>query len=231
MEIVLIHGVSSLPGEERLKLLIKKMKKEFPRAKIIVPNYLGKYPKLSFLWRQSSLCDYTAFCMTKITSERSGWPRILIGYSFGGVIARLLEERLNFQARAVILVGTPNKGIKLSLWEKVFLKILLSKLSIEEVEENSWFLRKLNEAYQRWSPSARYYLIAGKYDKRVPIESALGIKSYKNIVIDTDHSGLIPRKPTSKPNAIGAIIEILKEEASYSTPSFFISLDKIWIFC
>ena len=156
----------------------------------------------------------------------SGEPTILIGYSMGGLIARTLVERLEIRAQAVVLVGTPNKGIKLSWWEKLLLRIF-KKPCVRGMLPESPGLQHLNkeyiEEYKEKKLVTRYYLIAGKEDKKVPLNSAMGIiDAQGSIILSTDHSGLIPRKPTSKPNAIGEIIKILKKEINLSTPSFFI---------
>lgn len=219
MDIVLIHGFSSLRGEERLKLLIEEIKKELPKAKIIVPNYLERYGRFAKIRAgRKKIADYAGLCWATIEKETSGEPLILIGYSMGGLIARVLVEKVGIQAKAVILVGTPNRGIKLSRWEKLLLKIVRRPL-IEDAKEHSKFLRELNENYKKLSIKTKYYLIAGWQDKRVPPSSVHAIEAKKHItLLGVDHSGLIPRKYIW--GAIHPIIEILKKEAEIETASF-----------
>jgi hypothetical protein len=176
---------------------------------------------------KKSVLEYARICKGIILKQKVNGPIFIIGYSLGGLITRVLVEMLQIDAQAVILVGTPNKGIKLNCWEKLILwgKLILKILkrpAIEEMLPNSQFLRKLNENYPKLQLKTKYYLIAGQKDKRVPLNSALGIEGKKIIIPQCDHSGLIPKKPTSKPNAIGAIINILKEEVLRLTSSFLL---------
>ena len=219
---MIIHGFSSLPVEKRLKLLIEKIKDEFPEVKIIAPNYLEHYGKFGIQAGRLDIFHYALVCRNKIRDEIIDGPIIFIGYSMGALIARMLVEQFRIEAKAVILVGGPNQGIKLSFWEKLFTKNILC---VKDMKKDSPLLRSLNLAYEDNKPTARYYLIAGEKDKRVPLNSALGIEGKKIIIPQCDHSGLIPKKPTSKPNAIGAIINILKEEVNLKTSSFL--LEKI----
>jgi hypothetical protein len=225
---VIIHGFSSLPAEKRLKLLIKKIKDEFPKAKIIVPNYLEKYQRPAiFTAGKKSIWEYAEDCKRIIEKEKREGPLFIVAFSLGGLIARVDVEQKGIEAHAVILVGTPNKGIKLNRWEKLILKIF-KRPAIEETLPNSQFLRKLNEDYSKLQLKTKYYLLAGSKDKRVPIWSALGIEFIKSdgtFIGSTDHSGLIPKEPKSTPNAIDIIIQILKSEAGFQSASFL--LEKI----
>ena len=222
MNIVLIHGFSSLPAKERLKLLIEKVKKEFPEAKIIIPNYLEKYQKpVIFTAGKKNILEYAKICKDIIEKERVPGPIFIAGYSLGGILARTGVEKLGINTQALILIGTPNEGIRLNFWEKVLLR-LIKRQVIEEILPNSKFLRELNENYERLNLQTRYYLLAGENDKRVPLWSALGIefiKSSGSFIGSTDHSGLIPKKPKSG-TAIDAITQILKKEAGFQSASF-----------
>ena len=221
--VVIIHGFSSLPVEKRLKLLIEKIKEEFPKAKIICPDYLEKYQKPVVLTAgKKSILEYAKICKEIILKQKVNGPVFIIGYSLGGLLARVLVETMEINAQAIILVGTPNKGIKLNRWEKLILKIL-KRPAIQEMLPNSQFLKKLNEDYSRLQLKTKYYLLAGSEDKRVPIWSALGIefiKSEGTFIGSTNHSGLIHKELKSPPTAIDIIIQILKREADFQSASF-----------
>lgn len=221
MNIVVIHGFSSLPGKKRLKLLIEKIKEELPTARILVPEYLEKYSRLGIIVvGKKSIAEYAAICKKNIEGVKG--PIFIIGYSSGGLITRVLIEKLGVEVKAAILVGTPNKGIKLNRWEKLLVKIIKRPV-IEEMLAGSEFLQKLNQDYRRLVSSTKYYLLAGSKDKRVPIWSALAIEilqSQGTFIGSTNHSGLIPKKPKSELTAIDIIIKILKEEAGFRSASF-----------
>ena len=227
MNIVLIHGFSSLPAKERLKLLIEKIAKELPGVTIIVPNYLERYSRLGIITAgKKSITEYAIICKSIIETKKGKGPLILVGYSLGGLVARVLVEKMKINAQAVILVGTPNMGVKLNRWEKLLIKII-KRPTIEEMLPNSEFLKNLNENYEKLWLQTRYYLLAGTKDKRVPLESALAkiILSEGEAIGTTNHSGLIPKKPKKnklKPDAIDIIIKILRKEAGFQSASFLL---------
>lgn len=234
--IVLIEGFCSIRGSKRLKVLEGEIKKEFPEATVIVPEYFERYGWASSFWRKTHISDYARRVFSKIVEEtgadfmagfmvnstldsflgkETDGSIILIGYSMGGLVCRSLVERLSFPATAVILVGAPHKGIHYSIFRKLFLKIVRVPCLLQ-MERGSDFLRRLNE-----SPMSRYYWIGGKRDKIVSIGSAIPeellenkLKSYKGIeIVDTDHYSLIPVKNEDlKKSAIPAIIKILQKE-------------------
>jgi len=220
--IVLVEGFSSTRGKERLEVLAEEIKREFPEAKIVIPEYFERYGKIGKFFRRKTIQEYSQRVYEEIAFElrKETAPQIiLIGYSMGGLICRYLVEKKKFLARTVILVGTPNKGIiSLSLKERLLLKIL--KVScVEEMKENSQFLRDLN----RGPIPTNYYLIGSKKDERIPLWSAIpleifgeSIRSRGIKVLDTDHSGLIPFIPKTRKeienSAIPKIIEIIRKE-------------------
>jgi len=214
--IVLIEGFSSIRGKERLRVLAEEIRKQFPGAgiEIFIPHYFERYGRIGRYFRKKTIPEYANIVGRMIEFGTSSKSVILIGYSMGGLIARYLVEKMEFPAKTVILIGTPNKGIKLSRWEKLFLKII-SVPCIEDMKENSKFLRRLGI-----KSLPNYYWLGSDRDERVPLSSSIpseiryNTRGYAGLgVFSTDHSGLIPKTPkTSKDSAIPAIIKILKKE-------------------
>jgi hypothetical protein len=210
INIVIVHGFSSLPAEKRLKLLIEKIKEELPQTKLIVPNYLESYGMFAKIFAgRKRIFQHSLSCWRKIKDQIGSGPRIFIGYSLGGLIVRMLIEKFSVEAKAAILVGCPNRGIKFSFWEEMFVNLLNLRCA-KEMKEGSAFLESLGYKVEK-----RYYLIAGENDAIVPVNSALGLEGelIKKISIPgCSHSELIPEKITFRPCAIETIINILKEE-------------------
>lgn len=215
-KIVLVHGFHmqkrfSLGGKERIEALEEAIREKFPDVEIVVPEYIERY-KWGLFFTKKSISEYAGvvWSMTgKLDNET-----IIIGYSLGGLITRWMVEEMNFPAKAVILVGTPNKGIKYSLKEKLLLKIFRIR-SLLEIEWDSKLTQWLNS---NWPPFP-YYCLAGKRDRRIAVDSAIltdRLGYYKDmVIINAGHSGLIPESREDIENsAIPAILEILKKEIS-----------------
>jgi hypothetical protein len=221
--IILIGGFSKSRPEERLTTLKEEIEKAFPEARIIIPDYFeeNSYGVIrQFLNRKRKISEYAA----KVASEipKGGKP-VLIGYSMGGIIARYLVENLGIQAKAVILVGTPNRGIKLKLWEKLLLK-LLKVPCLEELMRIEKVLTDVKKV-----PIQKYYFIGGKRDKRVPTWSSVPLgEDKKGFIVDCGHSALIPKTQKDiKNSAIPIVLKILQEMQPPSAAIFYFS--KIWI--
>ncbi|KAF5437683.1 tRNA A37 methylthiotransferase MiaB [Candidatus Methanophagaceae archaeon] len=182
----------SLRGKERMIVSGEIIKEKFPDAEIIAPKYFERY-KRGLFFIKKTIPEY-AGAVWDITGETGG-DTIIIGYSLGGLIARYMVERMNFPAKAVILVGTPNRGINLFLKEKLLLKIVKIPC-IEEMRKGSEFI----ESFAERKPPPDYYYLGGKYDKRVSLSSSAPLSIYalprhkRSIIINTGHSGLIPEK-------------------------------------
>ena len=214
--VVLIEGFSSTRGKKRFQVLVDEIKREFPGIEILIPEYFEGYGRIGQFFRKKTISEYAATVKKRIEKEVREKDKsfVLIGYSMGGLIVRYLVEKMEFPAKTVILIGTPNKGIKLSWWEKLLLKII-NIPCIEDMKENSEFLRTL-----QIKSLPNYYWLGSDRDKRVPFNSSIPIeiryntKRYRGLeVLSTDHSGLIPMTPKkSKDSAIPAIIRILKKE-------------------
>jgi len=206
----------SLRGKERLKELKKVIKKQFPETEIVEPEYFERY-KRGLFFVKKSIPNYAAVVLDMIGEIDD--DTIFVGYSSGGLIVRWMVEELGVSAKAVILVGTPNKGIKISWWEKIIQRIIRVPC-VEDMKDNSEFLQRLNKGLN--SLPRNYYYLGGRHDKRVPLESSLpeeilrDTKRYVGAEIFwTDHSGLIPKASKGKISvisAIPAIIRILKKE-------------------
>jgi len=205
MDVVIVGGFSST-GAPRLKTLEREIKKNFPKLKVHLPEYFERYGKIGQYLRKFTIPEYAKIVDESLNFSLVDEP-ILIGYSMGGIITRFLVEKLGFEARAVILVGTPNQGVKLGWLEKKLLGKLFTLPCVKDMNPNSDFLYNLNS-----SPvSERYFFIGSDRDERVPIDSAIPVrKEGKFFILHTDHSGLIPKKLEMIPNsAVPVIIEIL----------------------
>ena len=225
---MLIEGFSSIRGTERLRILVEEIKKEFPGIEIVIPKYFERYGKIKQYFRKKTIPEYANIVRQYIIeTTNSNEPIILIGYSMGAVIAIYLVERMDIPAKAVILVGCPLDGIKLSWWKRLLLKIVKIP-SVENIRENSDFLELLNKNPSVFGWFRRdYYWLAGKYDKLVPLKSSISwnIMEYpmrdagaENIgaeVFPVDHYALIPMTNNSidiNISAVPTIIRILRRE-------------------
>jgi pimeloyl-ACP methyl ester carboxylesterase len=207
--IVLIGGFSKSRPEQRLRTLKEEVEKAFPEERIIIPDYFEKnsYGVIrQFLNRKRKISEYAAKVASESEIPKDEKP-ILIGYSMGGIIARYLVEKLKIQTKAVILVGTPNRGIKFKLWEKLLLK-LLKVPCLEELMRIEKVLADVKKV-----PIQKYYFIGGKKDKRVPTWSSVPLGEDKKwFVVDCGHSALIPKsRKDIKNSAIPIVLKILRE--------------------
>lgn len=203
MRIIVIGGFSSTGGE-RIASLVEAIRREsFPGIEVLAPNYFEIYGRLGKFLRKKTISEYARNIKLEEPIE------LVIGYSMGGIILRYLVEKMKFPTKAVILVGTPNRGIKLSRWEKHLLK-LVKVPCIRDIEENSEFLKELSIP-----DSENYYFIGSDKDEKVDIESAIPIpirKEGKFYVLHCNHSGLIPKGGKVENSAIPIIIDILRKE-------------------
>jgi len=206
--IIIVGGFSST-GSKRLKTLEEEIKKNFPEEKVLVPEYFERYGKLGKYLRTKTIPEY-AWNVQRETLFINNDEPILIGYSMGGIITRFLVEKIGLKAKEVILVGAPNRGVKINFVEDKLVGKLVSLPCIREIQPESNFLRLLN---WNWHPEG-YYFIGSDRDERVPINSAIPMKEEgKFFILHTSHSGLIPKKAEMVPkSAIPIIIEILKNE-------------------
>lgn len=210
MNIVLIEGFSATKGSKRLKVLADEIEERFPMEKVFTVEYFEKYGKIGKFLRKKTIPNYADVVLSQI--PKNIFNPIIIGYSMGGIIARYLVEKIRFQAREVILVGTPNKGIKLSTIER----LLPLPQCVKDIEENSNFLSNLNLNLTGNAEKLffkNYYFIGSKSDKRVPLESSIPIRiAGKFFILDTTHSNLIPRtKSDISESAVPVILEILQK--------------------
>lgn len=210
--IVLVGGFSGLKQKQRLKMLTDEIKKEFPEVKVWIPEYFEKYGRIGKYLRRKTISEYAAVVKEKIGTFEE--PPILIGYSMGGLICRYLVEKMDFPAKLVILVGTPNKGIRLSWFEKLLLKRIKIPC-LEDMREKSNFLQILGI-----KSMPNYYWIGSDHDERVswnssiPSEIRYNTRGYAGMAgVSTGHSALIPKEDKNiESSAIPAIIKILKRK-------------------
>lgn len=141
---------------------------------------------------------------------------ILVGYSMGALVVDHMVREMGLPVKALILVGGPNRGIRVSdlpLRKRLLLKIKTPPCVVD-MEEGSDFLKMLN----RNPPSGNRYYIGGTKDEIVPLESSIppGIAEARKRMVYTNHSGLIPKSDKNKKDisisAIPEIIEIIKKE-------------------
>ncbi len=207
MKIIIIGGFSSTGGE-RIASLVEAIEEEIEGAIVMAPDYFEAYGRLGkYFFRKKTIPEYANLLRLNLADSNS----VLIGYSMGGIILRYLVEKFptQFPTKAVILVGTPNRGIKLSPLEKRLLK-LVKVPCIRDIEENSEFLKELSIP-----DSENYYFIGSDKDEKVDIESAIPIpirKEGKFYVLHCNHSGLIPKGGKVENSAIPIIIDILRKE-------------------
>lgn len=89
----------------------------------------------------------------------------LVGFSFGGLVARHYIEKLggNEHVSNLVMLGTPNKGAwparLLSFWN--WLRGHRDR-AVSQMRPSSKFLRRLNDDFQQ--PTAEYFVIAGTAD-------------------------------------------------------------------
>jgi hypothetical protein len=231
-----LPGFSSKRGEERLAWLLVRLSLLFQilsiKSKLLVPLYLEKYRwPIWFFSGRKKIEEYSQTVLEKLKNQIPRNSTItLIGYSMGGLIVRYLVEKGDLSAlgkiERIILVGSPNQGIKLS-----FLKKLLSKrvICVRQMMPGSSFLNELNNVS---ISRQNYFLIGGSKDKLVPIESALGLPNVpedQKFILPLSHSELIPPYHIAyhrgKEGAVPKIIQLCqpqKEEAFSTSASFYL---------
>ena len=130
--------------------------------------------------------EYAKATIRKLPNNSNKYP-ILIGCSMGGLIARYLIEKMDLKVKGLILLATPNKGINLSIIEKVFLKIIGPIPCVEDMRPESDFLKSLG----RSSLEKYYYFFGGTKDFRVDVNSSVPFKGPKSILIEAGHAEMV----------------------------------------
>ncbi len=207
--------ISLETGEQRFRLLIQEIFKSEKEVKVIVPEYLKKYKHGLFSVRET-IPQYAKVVQKMIKKDYDNETFILVGYSIGGLIVRYVVEKMGLPVKAVILIGTPNKGIKLRWWEKLLQGIIRTPC-VEDMKRPSKFLCDILKV----SPK-NYYHIIGTLDTRVPLNSSIpelaeymknGGRSGRVFALPCTHSRLIPKsKEYIENSAIPEIIKIIRKE-------------------
>jgi pimeloyl-ACP methyl ester carboxylesterase len=161
ISIICIHGAADKAGA--FKDLINHIL-------LILPSNIEYVLSVSCNGRKKTIANFANMICKKI--QNSGLEKIiLIGHSRGGIIAAYLAENLaeinKISVRGVITVGAPFKGSK-------FIKQPINTIikSIDEMKENSPFLKTLTSDLKKNKFLHKYLLIAGSTDSLVSRESA-----------------------------------------------------------
>ncbi|MCP6719380.1 MAG: alpha/beta hydrolase [Patescibacteria group bacterium] len=176
-----VEGFSDQKG----RLEIRKLEKE-SKGLMSVIEYVDHVDK-STLERltktEQGIEEYAKRVQKKLESLIKKEPITIIGHSMGGLIIRYLIEvkKIDLPPKSkIILVGVPNKGIKMNLFERLFFKIVKTPCVLDMLP-NSVFLKKLSD------PPKRYFFVAGKRDKRVLLSSSL---PQGGKILNVDHRDL-----------------------------------------
>jgi len=197
-----IEGFTSPSTRTIADEVIKKIEKEIGEEieKIEYVNFINKNVKK--LKESLRIIEYAKKIAQELLSNSINSDKypIIIGCSMGGLIARHLVEKMGLEVRGLILLATPNKGIRLSLPERIFLKIIGPVLCVEDMKPGSDFLKSLEDP----PLEECYYFFGGINDSRVNIGSSLPIKGSRSILVNARH------KDTADAEAIMKVVSIIK---------------------
>ena len=201
-DIFWIEGFTTPSTRTIADIAIKKIAEEIGKEirKIEYVKFLNKNVKK--LKESLGIIEYANIIAQKFPSNSNDpnkYP-IIIGCSMGGLIARHLVEKMGLRVKGLILLVTPNKGIRLSLIEKIFLKIIGPVLCVKDMKPGSDFLKSLGDPPLK----EYYYFFGGINDSRVDIHSSLPMKGPRSILVNGRH------KDTADTEAIIKIVSIIK---------------------
>jgi len=210
--LVAIEGWSE-NGAEWNYALLRKVLESIPGVVVVVPSYLDAKGILSQFRSHLTVEQYAVSVEAAYRKAQKDYPNALIlvmGHSLGGIIARYLCKTRLFQAKNMILVGTPNHGIDFGLVLNGFLKFLANKRLcnvpvFNQLLMGSEFLRKLNKC---GVPPAACYIRGAKDNIVAPWSSD---PLSQAIVVDCDHK-LFPReRKMMESSAIPVVEKIVKK--------------------
>ena len=203
-----MEGLTSPSARKTSNRIIEKLEYEIEEkiGKINYANFPDK--NIKRLKEAVGIEDYARYAIQKFPINTNKYP-ILIGCSMGGLIARHLVEKMNLRVKGLILLATPNKGINLSLVEKVFLKIIGPIPCVEDMRPESSFLKSLGKSPFEES----YYFFGGTNDSRVNVNSSLPIKGLRSILVNTGHTDMITAQMITK---LASIIKALIRTSNQS---------------
>ncbi len=188
-----IDGLTSPSARRISNNVIEKIEMEI-EVKILKIEY-AKFPDKNVKRLKETLRieEYAKEAIQRFPNNSNEYP-ILIGCSMGGLIAKYLVQKMNLRVKGLILLATPNKGINLSLVEKIFLKIIGPVPCVEDMRPKSDFLKSLGK-----SPLEEYYyFFGGINDSRVDIGSNLPLKGPKSILVKTGHADMVDVETITK---------------------------------
>ena len=196
-----IDGLTS-PSAKRMSDEVRKRIEQEIETKILKIEY-AEFPDKNMKRLRGALGieEYAKEAIQRLPNHSKKYP-ILIGCSMGGLIARYLIEKMDLKVKGLILLATPNKGINLSLIEKIFLKMIGPIPCVQDMRPESDFLKSLG----RSSFEEHYYFFGGTNDSRVKINSSLPLKGSKSILIDGGHIDVDVETITKLANIIKILI-------------------------
>lgn len=205
--LIAIEGFSEKAANWNYSLLRKDL--ENMPIKVVVPQYLDAKGRFARFRAHKTIEEYAAIVEKTIIVQRQEHPEAkiyVLGHSLGGLIARYLQKRNLFPENQMILVGTPNRGIKLSLVLKILAKICNVPLAFQ-IDKKSNFLYILN---MRGIPSEAHY-IYGELDDVVTRESSDPLNC-GTMIANCGHK-LFPREIEKLENsAIPVVKKILEKD-------------------
>jgi len=209
--IILIGGFSRTEPKKRLKVLKEEIEKLFPNTTAMIAEYFeeNSYGIIrQFIFRRKRIKEYAEKIASEILKDESDY--VIVGYSLGGIIARYMVEKLNFPANAIILIGTPNEGIRIKVWEKLLLKLFRTPCLKELIDQKFSLDIKVQ--------GKKYYFIGSIKDKRVPVHSSVPVRNNKEeknskwFLLNCTHSNLIPKnRKNIEGSAIPIVLKILQK--------------------
>ena len=187
-DVIFIEGFVGPKGRRHARKLAKKIEQEIEKRITIIEyiEHVESFLGIKKFQKSKSIIEYSEIIHKRI-KELEIKEFVLIGYSAGAIIARYLVEKMELEAK-IILIAAPNKGIRLYWWERLFFKAIGgTPLCVKDILPNSRLLQHLGPL------NPDYYCLAGSSDKRVSIESSLPLSNSheRSFLIKASHKKLV----------------------------------------